>query len=447
MLGGLSILATTIVTGATVALAPVTYQGSEVAAAAGPSTIVRYSPAASARQFKGLAMDTCAAPPLTTMRAWLNSPYRAVGAYIGGSSRSCRSCRQDNLTRSWVPGVTGLGWKIIPIHKGRQPPCGARPTDPKISLDPTVARAQGRAAADDAVSRAAALGMAGGSAIYNDIEHYSTTDATCRTAVLNFVTGWTQRLHTSGYLSGIYANLSSGAQHLSGAYFSTSYARPDVLWIARWDLDPSLRGWTGVADTKWSAGQRAKQYQGDHIETHGGVSLNIDSDNFNAPVATVPWNYRVTSSDALNGRSGPSIAYPVVETHASGSVVSVVCQARGSKVGSTSVWDKLSTGAYVTDYYVGTPSQTTWSGRAPRCRYPFQVNASTGINERSGPGLNYPVVGERLPGALARVECQRAGSIVATTNVWDRLGNGNYLSDYYLATPSKTSFSTPVPRC
>jgi hypothetical protein len=45
------------------------------------------------------------------------------------------------------------------------------------------------------------------------------------------------------------------------------------------------------------------------------------------------------------------------------------------------------------------------------------------------------------------VTCQRAGSKVGTTSVWDKLDDGNYVSDFYLATPSKTTYSQPLPRC
>jgi hypothetical protein len=34
-----------------------------------------------------------------------------------------------------------------------------------------------------------------------------------------------------------------------------------------------------------------------------------------------------------------------------------------------------------------------------------------------------------------------------TTLVWDRLDTGNYVSDYYVATPSKTTYSAPITRC
>jgi hypothetical protein len=33
------------------------------------------------------------------------------------------------------------------------------------------------------------------------------------------------------------------------------------------------------------------------------------------------------------------------------------------------------------------------------------------------------------------------------TSVWDRLQDTYYVSDYYVATPSKTSYSAPIPRC
>ena len=134
----------------------------------------------------------------------------------------------------------------------------------------------------------------------------SASDVACRTAVLGYVSAWTKELHRLGYLAGMYANLSSGAKHLSEAYVSPAYARPDALWIARWDGNSTLTGWAGIPNAQWSNHQRGKQYRGDHDETYGGVKINIDSDRFDAPVATVGYPYQVTSSADLNGRSGPN---------------------------------------------------------------------------------------------------------------------------------------------
>jgi hypothetical protein len=43
--------------------------------------------------------------------------------------------------------------------------------------------------------------------------------------------------------------------------------------------------------------------------------------------------------------------------------------------------------------------------------------------------------------------CQKAGSRVGTTSVWNKLRDGRWVSDYYVSNRSSTSWSTPVPRC
>jgi uncharacterized protein YraI len=413
-----------------------------VPARADPATVVAYPAGAAATQYSGLAFDTCTAPPLTAIQAWSASPYHAIGIYIGGVNRTCA---QPQLTASWVTSVSRLKWRLLPVYKGLQPPCGGKPTDQKII--PAQAASQGTAAADDAITKATALGLRSGSALYNDIENYTATDAACRTAVLTYLSAWTRELHRLGYVAGVYANLSSGAPNLSSTYTSASYARPDALWIARYDGSPPLAGWAGIPNSQWAVHQRAKQYRGGHDETYGGVTLNIDSDNLDAPVATVAYGYIVTSASALNARTGPSTAYPVATTYPPKSTVSAVCQAPGSAVGGTSVWDKLSTGTYVTDYYLSTPSSTGYSAPLPRCAYPYQVTATSGTGVRAGPGTSYPIAATLPNGALAWVTCQAPGSVVHTTKVWDKLTDGHWATDYYVATQSNTTYTRPVPRC
>jgi archaellum component FlaF (FlaF/FlaG flagellin family) len=135
-----------------------------------------------------------------------------------------------------------------------------------------------------------------------------------------------------------------------------------------------------------------------------------------------------------------------VKSYLPGATVKVVCQAPGSKVGTTSVWDKLTDGTYVTDYYVSTPSNTGYSAPLQRCRYPYQVSSPGELNKRSGPGTSYKLVGTLPNGGLAWVVAQRAGSKVGTTSVWDKLDDGTWVSDYYVATPSNTTYSKPIPR-
>jgi uncharacterized protein YraI len=289
--------------------------------------------------------------------------------------------------------------------------------------------------------------MIRGSAIYYDMEAYAMGDAPCRNAVLSFLSAWTSELHRLGYLSGVYENLRLGARDLAGAYDSASYARPDALWIARYDRKRALTGWAGVADGRWAVHQRAKQFRADFSETHGGVTLNIDADNLDAPVATTAFGYRVTGGRPVAARSGPGRSYPAVKTYAAGAGVTVVCQAPGSGAGTTTVWDKLTDGSYVADARVDTPPGAGYSAPVTRCRYPYQVSAGHGANQRDGPSVSAPLTGRLPDGSLAWVACQRAGGWVGRTRVWDKISDRRWVSDAYVATPGTAGFSQPAPRC
>lgn len=412
-------------------------------AVAEPETPVVYPSGSSATRADRLGFDACTAPSLAALRAWKGtSPYTAVNVYFGGRNRGCA---QPNLTAAWVRDATVAGWRLLPTYFGYQPSCmfGSKP------YRYTAADAGSRGTSDgaDAVAQARALGLLPGSALYADVEHYDRTDTSCRTAVRRYVSAWTRSLHGSGYLAGVYVHQDSGLRDLSGTYTSTSYARPDAVWMARWDGNRSLTNWPTAPNWQWSADQRAKQYRGDHDETWGGVTINIDSDAIRAPVATVARAYRVTSTSPLNARSGPSTSYAVVRSYAPGASLPVVCQGLGQRVGTTAVWDRLTTGAWVSDHYVSTPSGTGFSPALPRCTYPGQVTTDR-LNARTGPGVSYPTTGSPLRrGALAAVMCQKAGSRVGATVVWDRLSDGRWITDHYVSNRSNTGWSAPVPRC
>ena len=215
------------------------------------------------------------------MNAWrASSPYRAVGIYISGASRSCA---QPNLTATWVTNQTANGWRLIPIELGYQAPCGTR--TPKMSADPTTARSQGASRATSAVNAAQALGIPPGSAIYNDIEHYPS-NASCKAAVLSFLSGWTQRLHARGYLSGMYSSGSSGITDVCGAYDDARYTRLDHLWIAWWNGVADTDAGSYCPDTHYANHQRLHQYAGDTYETWGGVRINIDRNYLDVSTGT-----------------------------------------------------------------------------------------------------------------------------------------------------------------
>ncbi|MGN6258552.1 MAG: DUF1906 domain-containing protein [Solirubrobacterales bacterium] len=220
--------------------------------------------------FTGLGFDACSTPSARSMAAWKESPYRAVGVYVGGINRACS---QPNLTPEWVAAQTAAGWHLIPTYVGLQAPTSSCSSCAKLSA--SQATAQGVAAAEDAVEQASAAAMGPGSPIYFDMESYSRTSS-ATAATLAFLEAWTKELHQLGYVSGVYSSSSSGIADL-GDQVGTGYELPDQLWIANWNgvqntSDPA------APSSAWTQHQRIHQYEGGHNETYGGVTINIDND-------------------------------------------------------------------------------------------------------------------------------------------------------------------------
>ncbi|MEU0618325.1 SH3 domain-containing protein [Streptomyces albogriseolus] len=70
------------------------------------------------------------------------------------------------------------------------------------------------------------------------------------------------------------------------------------------------------------------------------------------------------------------------------------------------------------------------------------------VNVRSGPGTNYAVVRVLQPGSQVRIYCQTTGTTVTgpygTSNIWDNISSGQYVSDAYVQTGSD---GYVAPRC
>jgi hypothetical protein len=157
----------------------------------------------------------------------------------------------------------------------------------KIPEDVGQAGAQGVAEADAAAAAAAALGLPGGSPVYYDMEAYGR-DAACIAAVQSFVSAWVAVLHAKGYAAGYYSSLCSGIQDQAAIYQSPPFNTVDALWIAAWNNTPNIYGFTGscpLADNLWDNHRRLHQFRGGHGETWGGITINIDNDAVDGPVA------------------------------------------------------------------------------------------------------------------------------------------------------------------
>jgi hypothetical protein len=255
------------------------------------SVLVIASPARAANpatpgNFTGYGFDQCLAPTQKAMNAWLkSSPFLAVGIYISGESRGCRS--QPNLTPDWIATQLKRGWRLLPITLGPQASCSTR--YPRYGTDETIkpkrgksgayrpARIQGRAEADKTVGVAKSLGIVPGSTLWYDIEAFDTSGRDCRESALAFLSAWTTRLHQLDYQSGVYSSVASGIKILDDARVDRpgTFALPDRIWLARWDGNANTSS-SYIRNDGWRPGGRVKQYLGGHNETWGGVTINID---------------------------------------------------------------------------------------------------------------------------------------------------------------------------
>ncbi|WP_190021344.1 glycoside hydrolase domain-containing protein [Streptomyces hiroshimensis] len=227
--------------------------------------------------YTGPGFESCTAPSSAAMKTWkASSPYGAVGIYIGGRKRGCS---QPQLTADWVRRQTADGWHLLPLFVDLQ----------AGDISPATADAQGRESADAAVAKAADLGLGPGTVIYSDMEHYD--NRSYRARVIDYVSGWTSRLHERGYRSGVYAGEKSGIRDLASVADNADYASPDVLWSANWnktaDVSDASMGLPGPG--YWPNGRRIHQYDGQVNDTYGGVTLAIDRDYVDiAPASDLP---------------------------------------------------------------------------------------------------------------------------------------------------------------
>ncbi|MDF6045200.1 DUF1906 domain-containing protein [Streptomyces sp. JH14] len=230
------------------------------------------------KTYTGRAFDTCAAPSLSAMRAWHGGLYGAAAVYVGGKNRGCS---QPNLTASWVKSVSTVGWRLIPLYVGAQPPCQTSSNPEKLTA-PTAA-SLGASDGADAVAKASALGMKAGSPIYLDMESYNSTNTACNDAVLTYVRAFDKALHAKTYRTGFYGFTSSSAKAIATAANKTDL--PGNLWYALWDKTNTTTTDWPWGSTQYTSHSRAHQYMVNSKETRNGYTITVDRDAWDAPVA------------------------------------------------------------------------------------------------------------------------------------------------------------------
>ena len=226
----------------------------------------------------GNGFDACTAPSTGTMNAWLQSPYRFVGVYIGGGNRACA---QPNLTTSWVNAVHGMGYGLIPTYVGDQAWCTSASNVSVMPQNLAAAQSDGLAEGADAVNAAANVGLGPGTPIYFDMEAYNSTVQGCTDSVTAFMSGWIAALHNVGYRAAMYSSSASGVADMANVQNNPPY-QLDAIWFAHWNGDPTLSDSQFFSDSLWP-NARIHQFQGGHNESWGGVTINMDSDSVGGP--------------------------------------------------------------------------------------------------------------------------------------------------------------------
>ncbi|MGW6199496.1 glycoside hydrolase domain-containing protein [Kribbella sp. NPDC055110] len=343
--------------------------------------------------YAGNGFDTCAAPSQDAMDAW-RPTYQGVGIYISGG---LRACAQPNLTADWVAANASKGWQFLLVDVGLQAPCTTY--NSRMSSVASTALVQGKNAAINAVAAAQALGFAQRSAIYSDIEAYTST-AACKAAVLSYLTGWTQELNSRGYLGGAYVGAASGGADLNSVYTSTAYTRPDNIWFAHWGSAVGTSRF--INSTYWSNHQRVHQFAGDVSETNGGVTMSIDKNYLNLTAPPPP----VSSFTVSGGVAAATLRWTAPASTTLGQIT--------VRAASGSTPPPLPTSG--TPIYNGAASMFTHTGLANSASYAYRVWVKDSKG-KIGPGVDVRLVGSKATLGASAASIMYTGAVTLSTAV------------------------------
>lgn len=168
----------------------------------------------------------------------------------------------------------------------------------------------------------------------------------------------------------------------------------------------------------------------------------------------------VTPRQPLNVRTGPGVWNPRVRTIPNGSPVAIACQVRGQYIYEGSVrvtdrWDRLADGTYVSDAWISRPGAVPECGTAAAAATYTSGQVASGttpLNARTGPARANQLLTRFASGTEIGLVCQERGQLVTgavrTTDMWNRLTTGAYVSDAYVrraTTPPACAAPAPAP--
>ncbi len=163
------------------------------------------------------------------------------------------------------------------------------------------------------------------------------------------------------------------------------------------------------------------------------------------------YSYTVYGTPSLNEYSSGASSGRLVGSLPEGQSVSLKCQGDGRNVKGSSVWDELTNGDWISDFYVDTPNVGTFSEPIPLCATPALIvfTAKNTVDLRSGPSFADKRIETSAAGPTLNVVCQASSPQGA---VWDYVvGQGNAPEGYEPATAlapvSGTGTQNTVPHC
>jgi LasA protease len=188
--------------------------------------------------------------------------------------------------------------------------------------------------------------------------------------------GWVRVVHDRGYATDYYHlwdNVAvDGAAVGAGAYLG--YTGTDVTCGGSAHgrhVHFALRqnnAYVGIADHnvgKWVPRNGNSAYSGSAL--HGSRQVAAGGSVYNyGPLGFQQGVVDTNGGTTLNKRTGPGTSYPAAGTVTDGATVTVSCSANGSshtgRWGTTSLWNRLSDGTWVSDAFLWTGSAGTVSG-------------------------------------------------------------------------------------
>jgi hypothetical protein len=151
----------------------------------------------------------------------------------------------------------------------------------------------------------------------------------------------------------------------------------------------------------------------------------------------------------VNVRSGPGESNGLLGTLPNNTPVSIYCFVAGQPVsgpyGTEDLWDALTNGGYVPDALIYTGSNSAVVPACPSSQfgvgnYPVAWTGGGNAQAYAGASNGSSPIGSGIPdGQVVTVTCETSGQTLTdsagfTSNLWDKLASGGYVSNVYLDT-------------